>query len=248
MIRNPARNEYYLAGDSESGDGDFNNTIGDADFAIIKLKIPELLTKDSAVCNINGFIPFEDTLYDICGFDSAIVKYNPVVLSGPFESLRKSDTVFAGQSVTLHANGNGIISWNTHSSLSCTDCSNPVATPQVTTVYTATNRSPDGCQVSDQFTVVVLNDALVNIPTGFTPNADGRNDHFGPLGKVPDGYRLQIYNRNGEVVFKSSAINQRWDGRYKGMLQPSGVFIYLVNYKDMQNKPHQQKGTFVLIR
>ena len=248
MIRNPARNEYYLAGDSESGDGDFNNTIGDADFAIIKLKIPELLTQDSAVCNINGFIPFEDTLYDICGFDSAIVKYNPVVLNGPFESIRKSDTVFAGQSVTLHANGNGIISWNTHSSLSCTDCSDPVATPQVTTVYTATNRSPDGCQVSDQFTVVVLNDALVNIPTGFTPNADGRNDHFGPLGKVPDGYRLQIYNRNGEVVFKSSAINQRWDGRYKGMLQPSGVFIYLVNYKDMQNKPHQQKGTFVLIR
>ncbi len=248
MIRNPVRNEYYLTGDSESGDGDFNSAVGDADFAIIKLKIPELLTQDSAVCNINGFIPFVDTLYDICGFDSAIVKYNPVALSGPFENIRKSDTVFAGQSVTLHANGNGIITWNTHSSLSCTDCTDPVATPQVTTVYTATNRSPDGCHVSGQFTVVVLNDALVNIPTGFTPNGDGLNDHFGPLGKVPDGYRLQIFNRNGEVVFKSSAINQRWDGRYKGMLQPSSVFIYLVDYKDMQNKPHQQKGTFVLIR
>lgn len=248
MVRNPVKNEYYLAGDSESGDGDFNNTQGDADFAVIKLKIPEILSRDSAVCNINSFTPFQDTIPDICGYDSAFVRYNPVPLSGPFDSIRTSDTIFIGQSVTLHANGNGIITWNSHSTLSCTNCTDPVATPQATTIYTATNRSPDGCQVSDQFTVVVLNDALVNIPTGFTPNGDGLNDYFGPLGKVPDGYRLQVFNRNGEVVFRSSAINQRWDGRYKGIIQPSSVFIYLVDYKDIQNKPHQQKGTFVLIR
>jgi len=248
MIRNPVRNEYYLAGDSESGDGDFSNAQGDADFAVIKLKIPEILSRDSAVCNINSFTPFQDTIPDMCGYDSAFVRYNPVPLSGPFDSVRTSDTIFVGQSVTLHANGNGTITWNSHSTLSCTNCTDPVATPQTTTVYTATNRSPDGCQVSDQFTVVVLNDALVNIPTGFTPNGDGLNDYFGPLGKVPDGYRLQIFNRNGEVIFRSSAINQRWDGRYKGIAQPSSVFIYLVDYKDIQNKPHQQKGTFVLIR
>ena len=62
MIRDAAKDEYYLAGDSESGNGDFNNAKGDADFAIIKLKIPELLSKDSVVCNINTFIPYRDTL------------------------------------------------------------------------------------------------------------------------------------------------------------------------------------------
>jgi gliding motility-associated-like protein len=248
MIRNPLVNEYYLAGDSESGNGDFSNAQGDADFAVIKLKIPELLSKDSAVCNVNAFIPFQDTLPDICGYDSAIVKYKPVPVSGPFDSIRKADTIFTGQSVTLHANGNGAITWNTHTTLSCTNCNDPVATPSVTTVYTATNSSPDGCQVSDYFTVVVLKDALVNIPTGFTPNGDGRNDYFGPLGKVPDGYLLQVFNRNGEIVFKSTAINKRWNGYFKGMLQPPSVFIYLVDYKDLQQKPHQQKGTFVLIR
>ena len=95
---------------------------------------------------------------------------------------------------------------------------------------------------------MVLNDAVVKIPTAFTPNGDGLNDYFGPLGKVPEGYKLQIFNRNGEVVFVSSNIYQRWNGYYKGTLQPSSVFIYLVNYKDLQNIPHQQKGTFVLIR
>jgi hypothetical protein len=39
-----------------------------------------------------------------------------------------------------------------------------------------------------------------------------------------------------------------WNGTFKGAVQPSGVFIYLIDYKDMQNKPRQQKGTFVLIR
>ncbi|MBI3139693.1 MAG: gliding motility-associated C-terminal domain-containing protein [Sphingobacteriales bacterium] len=248
MIRHPNKDEYYLAGDSGSGDGDFTNAQGDADFAVIKLKIPERSGQDSAVCSIAGFIPFEDTIPDICGHDSAIIKYNPVPLSGPFDGVRRADTIFAGQSITLHTNGNGSISWNPHPTLSCTHCTDPLATPAITTVYTAVNESPQGCRVSDQFTVVVLNDALVAVPGGFTPNGDGLNDYFGPLGKVPDGYRLQIFNRNGEVVFQSSAMEQRWNGRYKGETQPASVFIYLVEYKDLQNKTHQQKGTFVLIR
>lgn len=248
IVRHPSKDEYYLAGDSDSGNGDFSNAQGDADFAIIKLKVPELSTRDSAVCNISGFIPFQDTLPDICGYDSAIVNYHPVPLSGPFDSIKKIDTIFAGQSITLHSNGNGTITWNSHSTLSCTNCASPVAIPLTTTLYTAVNESPLGCRVSDEFTVVVLNDAVVAVPTGFTPNGDGLNDYFGPLGKVPDGYRLQIFNRNGEVVFRSSSINRRWDGRYNGMPQPASVFIYLVDYKDMQQKMHQQKGTFVLIR
>lgn len=248
MIRHPLLNEYYFAGDSGSGDGDFSSTQGDADFAVIKFRLPETGTKDTAVCNVSTFIPFSDTLPDICGYDSAVVTYRPVPVSGPFDSIRKADTIFIGQQVTLHSNGNGTVIWDPHHTLSCTSCPSPVASPQVTTIYTATNISPDGCQVSDRFTVVVLKDALVNIPTGFTPNGDGLNDYFGPLGKVPEGYLLQVFDRNGNVIFKSTSLNQRWNGYYKGSMQPSGVFIYLVDYKDLQNKPHQQKGTFVLIR
>jgi len=248
MIRNPLLNEYYLGGDSESGDGDFNNTQGDADFAVIKLKIPELLTQDSTVCNINTFIPIQDTLRDACGYDSAIVNYRPVLLNGPFDSVRKADTIFVGGSVTLHSNGNGTVIWNTHSTLSCTVCPDPVASPLTTTSYTATNVLPNGCEVADQFRVVVLNDAMVFVPSAFTPNGDGLNDYFGPIGKVPEGYKLQIFNRNGEIVYKSTAMNQKWNGMYKGKVQPTGVFIYLIDYKDIQNQPRQQKGVLTLIR
>jgi gliding motility-associated-like protein len=246
MIVDTARNEYYLAGDSDSDDGDFTN-IGETDFAIIKLKMPELVNKDSAVCNINGLLA-QDTLRDVCGYDSAIVNYKPVLINGPFNNIRKTDSIFTGQSVVLHTNGNGTIAWSPHSSLSCTACDEPIATPAVTTTYTATNYLDNGCQVSDQFTVVVLNDAVVMMPNAFTPNGDGLNDYYGPIGKVPEGYRLQLFNRNGEIVFKSSSIDQRWNGTYKGQPQPTSVFIYMIDYKDLQNHSHQQKGTFMLIR
>ncbi|HRO69038.1 MAG TPA: gliding motility-associated C-terminal domain-containing protein [Chitinophagaceae bacterium] len=248
MIHDPVLNEYYFAGDSGSGDGDFSNLHGETDFAIIKLKIPELATQDTAVCTVNGFVPYSDTLYDACGYDSVLVSYQPVAINNPFENIRNRDTIFAGQSTRLFTNANANITWEEHASLSCYNCPDPIANPNTTTVFTAINQLPEGCQVTGEFTVVVLNDAVVLTPTAFTPNADGLNDFFGPLGKVPDQYTLKIFNRNGEMVFKSSAMQQRWDGRFRGQLQPSGVFIYMIDYKDMQNKLHQQKGTFTLIR
>lgn len=247
MVRHPSLNEYYLAGDSESSDGDFSDALGDADFAVIKLKIPETVEEDTTVCDIPSYVPFRDTLQDACGFDSVVVDYIPVLLHGPFDSVRKADTIFVGESVVLHSNGNGTVIWDTHNTLSCTTCPDPVATPTVTTVYRATNTLPNGCEVSDRYTVVVLNDALVWVPTAFTPNGDGKNDYYGPIGKVPDGYKLQIYNRNGEVVYESRTINDRWNGWWKGKRQPMGVYIYVIYYKDMQNKQHQQKGTLTLI-
>ncbi len=250
IINKPLLNEYYLAGDSDSNDDDFDFQwgYGDADFGIIKLKEPLTETKDSTVCTISGFVPASDTLRDVCGYDSVFVTYQPVIIKGPFDQLKKRDTIFTGQSIMLPSLQNGNITWNVHPTLSCYDCPNPVADPKETTVYTATNTSPLGCSVPDDFTLVVLNDALLLTPNAFTPNNDGLNDFFGPLGKVPETYSMQVFNRYGEIVFKSSAVNNRWDGTLRGKLQPPGLFVYFIQYNDINNNPKQQKGSFILIR
>jgi len=240
--------EYFLCGDSDSYGGDFSGGRGETDFGIIKLKQLDTLTIDSTVCTLNGFVSPIDTLRDVCGNDSAIANYRPVAISSPFNLLKKIDTIFAGQTLKLPSNGNGTITWNADPTLSCTQCPNPVASPTVTTRYTANNILAADCQRSDQFTVIVLNDAVIKIPTGFTPNGDGLNDWFGPIGKVPDEYSIMIFNRNGEIVFKSSSTYSKWDGRYKGLIQPNGVFIYWVQYRDINKKLFQQKGTLVLVR
>lgn len=248
IIHKPFPDEYYLAGDSESGDGDFNNVFNDADFGIIKLKNPLTKNQDTTVCNINSFVAFTDTLKDVCGFDSMLVTYKPVIISGPLTNIKKQDTIFAGQSITLPYNGNGQPLWDKDPTLSCFACASPVATPAVSTKYTITSSLSNGCLITDYFTVIVLNDAVVMTPNAFTPNNDGLNDFFGPSGKVPDGYLMQIFNRFGQLIYTSSSLKARWNGTFNGSPQPLGVYVYIITYPDLQNKQHQQKGTVTLIR
>ena len=248
VIYQPSVKEYFLCGDSDSDDGDFSNGQGETDFGIIKLKQLDTLLLDSTVCSLNGFIPPSDTLRDICGNDSAYVSYRPVAISGPFDGIKNIDTIFVGQTLQLPSNGNGNISWNLDPTLSCTDCPNPVASPAVTTVYTAINSLANDCQLSGTFTLVVLKDALLYFPTAFTPNGDGRNDWFGPIGKVPHEYSMLIYDRNGTLFFRSTSTYSRWDGRVNGVVQPNGIYVYLIQYKDINKKPLMQKGTLVLLR
>jgi gliding motility-associated-like protein len=249
VIYQPSVKEYFLCGDSDSGDGDFGGGQGETDFGIIKLKQPDTLLLDSTVCTLNGYTPTTDTLRDACGNDSAYVTYRGVEIKGPFEGTRNRDTIFVGQSLVLPSTGSGTITWNMDPTLSCTTCPHPVASPAVTTTYTATHASnTHDCERTDRFTLVVLKDALIFMPTAFTPNGDGLNDWFGPIGKVPDEFSMQIFNRNGEIVFKSSSTYDKWDGRYNGSAQPSAAFVYLVQYRDKQNKIIQRKGSLVLMR
>lgn len=238
---------YYLAGDSESQDGDLEDNNGITDFMVAKFKMIDSITQDTMVCNVANFSMAPQIVPDRCGYDSAVVTYRAVAVVSPFEQLAKIDTIFEGGSLTLPAVANGNITWTPHPTLSCNSCRNPVASPFNTTTYTA-RMEVNECSATDQFTVVVLKDAVVRLPNAFTPNGDGINDMFGPAGKVPAGYELQIFNRNGEIVFRSSAMNRGWDGRYKGATQPTGAFVYVVRYKDVMNQLQVQKGTLMLIR
>ncbi|MGQ0737963.1 MAG: gliding motility-associated C-terminal domain-containing protein [Bacteroidota bacterium] len=248
VVYQPSVKEYFLCGDSDSGDGDFSGGQGEVDFGIIKLKQLDTLLLDSTVCSLTGFIPPADTLRDVCGNDSAYVSYKPVIIGGPFDGIKKIDSIFAGQTLQLPSNANGTITWNYDPTLSCTTCPYPVASPTITTIYTATNALAAGCQLSDQFTLVVLKDAVTHIPSAFTPNGDGLNDWFGPLGKVPAEFSMQVFDRNGTLFFKSSSTYAKWDGRVNGALQPNGIYVYLVQYKDIQGKWVLKKGTLALLR
>jgi gliding motility-associated-like protein len=243
----PATREYYLAGDSESFDGDFSDGQGETDFALLKLKITDTLVHDTLVCNVASFSIAPFMISDACGYDSALVTYHPVPLTNVFASINKIDTVFEGQTITLPTDTLGNITWDPHPTLSCSDCPNPIASPTETTRYTARVELNE-CSATDQFTVVVLKDALVHLPNAFTPNGDGKNDYFGPAGKVPSEFEMQIFNRYGELIFKSNSINSRWDGRCRGTDQATNVYVYTVKYRNMQNQPVHRKGTITLIR
>mgnify|MGYP000094304087 CR=1 FL=1 len=87
----------------------------------------------------------------------------------------------------------------------------------------------------------------LNIPDGFSPNGDGVNDTFDidNLAFLYPNFEIEIYNRNGNIVYKGNASSPRFDGTSnqgrvvsKGDL-PVGVYFYIFNFNDNENKPEQ---------
>ena len=87
------------------------------------------------------------------------------------------------------------------------------------------------------------------LPTAFTPNADGKND---VLKVFPIGIKsftfFAIYNRYGEMIFKTNDYTQGWDGTYRGMPQDAGTFVVVAQAIDYKGKVLSTKGTVILIR
>ena len=76
------------------------------------------------------------------------------------------------------------------------------------------------------------------IPNVFTPNGDGLNDFFGYQSNcIPvNYYNLKIFNRWGELLFDSYKHTEKWDGKFKGRICPSGVYSYFLQVQYKQDK------------
>lgn len=88
------------------------------------------------------------------------------------------------------------------------------------------------------------------VPSGFTPNNDGKNDLFKAVGNPTlKEFRLTVYNRWGEIIFDTKDKNYGWDGRYKNIFQPNDTYVWVIKYwKSDELKPQMLKGTVNLIR
>ena len=112
----------------------------------------------------------------------------------------------------------------------------------------------DDCDntISYSFNVNVVDCTSPNV---FTPNGDGSNDYFAlDFGTVSDGGRMEIFNRWGELVFKSEnyapcshSNSTCWDGTYfnLGEVCPDGVYFYKLKYN---NETTQKVGYVLLTR
>lgn len=111
-----------------------------------------------------------------------------------------------------------------------------------------------GCVKTDSINIKVqgCENCRLFIPNAFTPNGDGLNDLFEATPQCKyiglTSFDLRIYNRWGQLVFRTNDIHKGWDGIYKNQEVPQGVYIYVVKYSLLQNEPIQQHGTVTLLR
>jgi gliding motility-associated-like protein len=147
-------------------------------------------------------------------------------------------------------------------SILLTDLNNPGALYQWSTGETANGisvtqpghywvKARNGeCSTTDS--IWVKRDCYLNIPNSFSPNADGLNDYFLPRELLSSGlksFSMNIYNRWGENIFTTSSIDGRgWDGKYNGVPQLVGVYVYIIDAEFDNNIKKTFKGNVTLMR
>lgn len=105
-----------------------------------------------------------------------------------------------------------------------------------------------GCDAVTSMRVVVEPAITFYIPSAFTPNNDGINDWFYGDGVGIESYNMSIFDRWGELIFFSSDMDYKWDGRYKGSPVPNGTYVYQFTIVDINNHTKQYSGNLQLIR
>ncbi len=99
-------------------------------------------------------------------------------------------------------------------------------------------------------TITAIPNALLEVPTIFTPNADGKNDTFDvlSLSRHVTIDAIRIFNAAGTLVYSGMG-DSAWGGDdMQGNPLPDGNYIYKINAKDLRQQPVEKSGTVYLRR
>ncbi|MCZ2222669.1 MAG: gliding motility-associated C-terminal domain-containing protein [Chitinophagales bacterium] len=107
----------------------------------------------------------------------------------------------------------------------------------------------DGCTASDTIKVTV-DCSDVYFPTSFTPNNDGLNDYFGPIGNIAaiTNFSMNVYGRWGQLIYATNNPFAKWNGKQNGVDMDMGAYVWIATYSINNQKPITKKGTVLIIR
>ncbi|MBL0045745.1 MAG: choice-of-anchor L domain-containing protein [Flavobacteriales bacterium] len=81
-----------------------------------------------------------------------------------------------------------------------------------------------GCSAVDS--VLIRPPGQLWFPNAFTPDGDGINETFGPATRYVEKFEMSIFDRWGQPIYSTDAIDKPWDGTVNGGLATTGVYVY----------------------
>ena len=177
-----------------------------------------------------------------------------VVVLPKVNAFAGNDTaVVIGQMLHFHATGGINYLWSPAAGLDNINIADPSATydGSIDSIrYKVLVSDEKNCSDSDFINVKIFKtNPQIFVPTAFTPNGDGVNDLFRPIGVgIKSIEYFRVYNRWGELVFSTTVNGQGWDGKISGTPQATNTFVWIVRGIDYLDKPFVKKGTVTLIR
>ena len=104
-----------------------------------------------------------------------------------------------------------------------------------------------GCDMESSIFIEVEDcSTQIYIPTAFSPNRDGINDTFYPLGNSFELLDFAIFDRWGGLVHHQL---DPWDGSFRGQAASLGVYTYRLSLRNVRlDEVEEYSGGFVLVR
>lgn len=169
-----------------------------------------------------------------------------------FKAFAGNDTIIVkGETLNFNASGGSVYLWTPATNLTTPFIHDPSGYYPDSGMYSYNVyvRSDVGCEGYDTINVWVVNNEAIFVPTGFSPNGDGRNDVLKPIGI---GYRninfFRVFNRWGKQVFYTTQWDDGWDGRINGEPQDIGTYYWVLSVKDRYGRESLLKGDSALIK
>lgn len=107
-----------------------------------------------------------------------------------------------------------------------------------------------GCSDTTYKTVDIEPDFVFYIPNAFSPNNDIHNKTFSGKGLYIKEYEMTIFDRWGNLIYKTVDINLPWDGKLKNgtELAEGDVYVYSIKIIDIRKDEHFYRGIVTLLR
>ncbi|MCD6201744.1 MAG: gliding motility-associated C-terminal domain-containing protein [Bacteroidales bacterium] len=180
-----------------------------------------ILTVSSAICYNKDTVTV--TIYPVHGLDAG-----------------RDTVILEGSDITLTAVGEGFSQyhWYPPDGLDATTGQSVMVTPEREMTYFVEATTTEGCLEKDSIHIGLIRE--LSIPSGFTPNGDGKNDtwHFGHTEYYPD-MTVEVFDRWGHRVFYSKGYDsaKEWDGTYHGKNLATGTYYFVINLHDVKHTP-----------
>ncbi len=159
--------------------------------------------------------------------DTVVITVNPLPVAdtGPDIDIIKGEETNIGGSPT--GPPGSTIAWEPNMWMSDSTEFNPTVDPDTTTQYIVTVVDVNGCENKDTMTVNVFPDII--FPNGFSPNGDGVNEtwEIDFIQEFPESV-VEVYNRWGDLLFRSVGYVEEWDGQYNNKPLPVGTYYYVI--------------------
>ncbi|MDA9555854.1 gliding motility-associated C-terminal domain-containing protein [Pelobium sp.] len=220
------------------------------------IDIPNTNTSDYTAtidnANINGYsYRMAAAEKDNISSASCRVYSNPITVSvSPKITANAGDDLYllenASTKILASAPPNLTYKWFPSTYLDNPNSLQPIAKPLQTTTYKLLVTNPTtGCTAEDEVTIFVNQD--IKIPNTFTPNGDGQNDLWDIKGlagnKTAD---VSVFNRYGQLVYRSKGYEKSWDGRLKNNPLPTGMYYYIIDLHVKNQSVYQ--GSLLIVR